>query len=426
MQAMKDSGIEWIGKIPEDWSVCRLDQTGRYINGYAFKPEEWSEFGLPIIRIQDLSGSNANPNYYRGTIDRKYLVREGDLLVSWAATLDTYCWHGSDAWLNQHIFKVECSKSLNKSYLRWLLKVAIHYLDSGNKHGIVMQHLTWRMFAHCTVPLPPYDQQFQIGSFLDSQCKVFEQSEKLLSKQILTLERYRSSVIHEAVTRGLDSTVPTKSSGIAWVGDIPESWKVYRLKFFAVSDLGLMLDEKQMTNVNVHEYLANKDVQWFSINETGLSEASFPLGSEQRYQIMDGDILICEGGEVGRCAVWHGASPHFYYQKAIHRLRVDKSIANPNFIAYQFFDKAKTTNFVEVRKGVSTIAHLPGDQLMRLKFTVPPLEEQNAIVDYLDARTAAINAVLDTKHKQLDILKRRRQSLIYEYVTGKRRVIEEA
>lgn len=420
-------------KAPSDWCASPLKHadsfstdslaestnpefTFRYVDISSVKNE------LGIERYTDMSFSES-PSRARK------IVHAGDTIVS---TVRTYLKaialvRDSENVIVSTGFAVIRPKRHTPSYLYYLCSSEL-FCQEVNKRawGIAYPAISEKLMGEIMVPIPPVNEQQAIASLLDKKCAKIDKVVAKLKKQAAILERYRTSVIHEALTQGLDPTAPTKPSGIDWIGDIPESWKVYRLKFFAVSDLGLMLDEKQMTNVNVHEYLANKDIQWFSINETELSEASFPLGSEQRYQIMDGDILICEGGEVGRCAVWHGPSPHFYYQKAIHRLRVDKSIANPDFIAYQFFDKAKTTNFVEVRKGVSTIAHLPGDQLMRLKFTVPPLEEQNAIADYLDARTATIDAVLETKRKQLDILKRRRQSLIYEYVTGKRRVTEEA
>lgn len=397
MRAMKDSGIEWIGKIPEDWSVCRLDQTGRYINGYAFKPEEWSEFGLPIIRIQDLSGSNSNPNYYQGEIDQKYLVREGDLLVSWAATLDTYRWHGSDAWLNQHIFKVECSKSLNKSYLRWLLKVAIHYLDSGNKHGIVMQHLTWRMFAHCAVPLPPYDQQFVIGSFLDSQCEVFEQSENCLSKQISTLEHYRASVIHEAVVRGLDPTVSTKPSGVDWIGSIPQHVRLMRLKDVLRINNGREIENEEG---NIPVYGSGGQFKW-----TDRPLCKKPALLMGRKGTIDKPLLVDE-------PFWTVDTMFFGTPITDCELR---------FIYYC----ALCFDFNYYQTG-STVPSMTQTDLGGILLPFPPIVEQVAIADYLDARTAAIDAVLETKRKQLDILKRRRQSLIYEYVTGKRRVTEEA
>lgn len=409
MAAMKYSGAKWIGDIPEEWCITRLKDQLKINNGKEIDNDEGK---IPVY------GSGGA---FKWT--DKVLCNEPALLLGRKGTVDKPLLVKEPFWTVDTMFY---STLKNEACLDYLYFCSTCFDYKHFQTGSTLPSMTQTDLGSILLPWPCVNEQHVIAAYLNRKCMIADKAIMTLESQISTLERYRSSVIHEAVTRGLDSTVPTKSSGIAWIGDIPESWKVYRLKFFAVSDLGLMLDEKQMTNVNVHEYLANKDVQWFSVNETGLSEASFPLGSEQRYQIMDGDILICEGGEVGRCAVWHGPSPRFYYQKAIHRLRVDKSIANPDFIAYQFFDKAKTTNFVEVRKGVSTIAHLPGDQLMRLKFTVPPLEEQNAIADYLDARTTAIDAVLDTKRKQVDILRRRRQSLIYEYVTGKRRVTEEA
>ena len=87
MRKMKDSRIEWIGKIPETWGISKLKYIGKYINGYAFKPSDWSDTGRKIIRIQDLTGSYDNPNYYDGDIDSKYVIKNGDILVSWAATL---------------------------------------------------------------------------------------------------------------------------------------------------------------------------------------------------------------------------------------------------------------------------------------------------------------------------------------------------
>ena len=102
---MKDSGIEWIGEIPREWEVSSLKHLGQFINGYAFKPEQWGFIGKRIIRIQDLTGSNDNPNYYDGDIDIKYHINNGDILVSWAATLDTFIWNKGEGLLNQHIFK---------------------------------------------------------------------------------------------------------------------------------------------------------------------------------------------------------------------------------------------------------------------------------------------------------------------------------
>ena len=183
-----------------------------------------------------------------------------------------------------------------------------------------------------------------------------------------------------------------------------------------------MLDQAQQRGVNVHPYLANRDVQWFRLNVENLAEMDFPEDSYDRYGIKDGDILVCEGGEVGKCAVFRGETPGIYFQKAVHRIRVNQELAYPEFIAYQMFAKAKTGNFMEVRKGQATFNHLPGEQLRQLRFVLPPLEEQRRIAGFLDEKCAQIDRAVEAKQAIIDELKSYKKSLIYEVVTGKREV----
>lgn len=160
MREMKDSGVAWIGEIPETWSINKMKYIGTYINGYAFKPDDWGNTGLPIIRIQDLTGSNNNPNYFNGNIDQKYYVENGDILVSWAATLDAFEWNKGEGWLNQHIFKAIPQKDIvSKPYYIWLLKVAMSYMNDDNKHGIMMQHITLPVFNNFSIAIPPLEDQ---------------------------------------------------------------------------------------------------------------------------------------------------------------------------------------------------------------------------------------------------------------------------
>lgn len=144
---MKDSGVEWLGEIPEDWEITKLKYLGTYINGYAFKPDDWGNTGIRIIRIQDLTGSNDKPNYYSGNLDNKYLIKKGDILVSWAATLEAFIWKKDYGWLNQHIFKaLPNEESISPEYFFWLLKVVMENMNNDNKHGIFMQHVTLGIF----------------------------------------------------------------------------------------------------------------------------------------------------------------------------------------------------------------------------------------------------------------------------------------
>ena len=201
---MKDSGIEWMRNIPYNWGKAKLKYLGTYINGYPFKPSDWSAKGRPIIRIQDLTGSNTGePNYYEGELDNKYLVSKGDILVSWAATLDAYVWKKHDGWLNQHIFKAIPNSEVNHQYFLWLLKVAMENMNNDNKHGIVMQHVTIGLFNNYLVPLPPFPEQLAIASYLDDRCGKIDEIIKEAEESIEEYKALKQAVIFEAVTKGL-------------------------------------------------------------------------------------------------------------------------------------------------------------------------------------------------------------------------------
>ena len=172
----KDSGISWIGYIPNNWKISKMKHIGTYINGYAFKPSDWNNEGKPIIRIQDLTGSQSNPNYYNGELDEKYLVKAGDILVSWAATLDAFIWSRKEGWLNQHIFKaIPNTNIVCKDFFFWLVKVAMSEMNNDNKHGIVMQHVTTGVFNIFKIPLPPLTEQEEISCVLNKKCSEIEE-----------------------------------------------------------------------------------------------------------------------------------------------------------------------------------------------------------------------------------------------------------
>lgn len=150
-------------KLPNGWVWCRIVDTGDYINGLAFKPSDWSGSGRPIIRIQNLSGRNSEFNRTEREVDASIIVNEGDILVSWSATLDTYIWSGEQGVLNQHIFRVSPSKLVFEQYLYWLLKWTIRILaDSDHAHGLVMAHINRGPFLAQPVGIPPLEEQKRI------------------------------------------------------------------------------------------------------------------------------------------------------------------------------------------------------------------------------------------------------------------------
>lgn len=151
----------------------------------------------------------------------------------------------------------------------------------------------------------------------------------------------------------------------------------------ATSRLGKMLDAKKQTGLHRKPYLANYNVQWFSFMLDELNEMDFDEKDQKEFDLQDGDLLVCEGGEVGRCAVWHNEIQPCYFQKAVHRVRCNTEIILPEYLAWWFKIHSEINGFADVI-GVSTIAHLPGVKLKAMKVTVPPIEDQTSFVKLME------------------------------------------
>ena len=220
-----------------EWSPSKVKYLAQYINGYPFKPVDWSDRGRPIIRIQNLSNPEADPNYFEGEIPEVYLVKRGDLLLSWSATLGAYEWPGPDAWLNQHIFKVDLDTNrVSKKYYRWLADWFMRELGS-EVHGSTMQHLTKDRFGGFKLQLPPPVLQETISNYLDRETAQIDGLIAEKERMLALLEEKRAALISRVVTRGLDPNAPLKSSGQEWLGEIPAHWLVERAKnLFTVRD----------------------------------------------------------------------------------------------------------------------------------------------------------------------------------------------
>jgi len=183
--------------IPNNWVYARVNDTGQYINGLAFKPNEWGNVGRPIIRIQNLSGRSQDFNRTEKKVDDSVIVRTGDILVSWSATLDVFIWNlNEDGVLNQHIFRVIPEKLISKNYLCWLLKAAIREMeDSVHAHGLVMTHINRGPFLSHVIGLPPLPEQHRIVAKVDELMALCDQLETQHSNAAEAHERLVSHLL---------------------------------------------------------------------------------------------------------------------------------------------------------------------------------------------------------------------------------------
>ena len=277
-----------------------------------------------------------------------------------------------------NVFKV--SPELENQYLYYFLKSDIgHTLITSKAEGSVRDNLKITMLAEFSIPLPPLEEQKHIAAVLD-KCTA------LIAKHKRMLEKYDTII---------------KSRFIEMFGDIIQNTKNWELKSFteiAKSRLGKMLDSKKQTGKEKYPYLANFNVQWFRFNLENLNEMDFSEADRIEFALKDGDLLVCEGGEVGRCAVWHNQIENCFFQKAVHRVRLNMDLVHPDYMAYWFKFRSDFNSFDDIVGSKATIAHLTREKLKLLQIPVPPLSLQNdfaAFVQQIDKSKFAVQKSLE-------------------------------
>ena len=409
----KDSGIEWIGEIPEGWEVSKLKYLGRYVKGYPFKPDDWGDKGKPIIRIQDLTGSNDSPNYYDGDIDAKYHIKNGDILVSWAATLDAFIWNKGDGLLNQHIFKAIPQKEKITSYFFfWMIKEAMQNMNNDNKHGIFMQHVTLDVFNNFSVPLPPLSEQKRIATYLFQK---ISEADIMLDDTLSSITGYKKlkqAVITQAVTKGVRGEREMKDSGVEWIGEIPKEWKCQKLKYTIFPQNRPVFSTDEIITCfrdGIVTLRKNRREDGFTVSFT-----------EHGYQGVEiGDLVIhgmdAFAGAIG-CSDSRG--------KTTPVVHVCTTIGNNRFFMFFLRHMAYSNIFMDFSNGIrirsSDFRNFT--KLGIFDVLVPPIAEQNEIADYLDAKCTEIDKLIAKKEQLVKELESYKKSLIYEVVTGKREV----
>jgi type I restriction enzyme, S subunit len=196
---------------------------------------------------------------------------------------------------------------------------------------------------------------------------------------------------------------------------LPPGWTTPPVYARFSVQLGKMLDEKKIAGTHLAPYLRNVDVQWDRVNTDDLPEMDFSAEDRERFTLRNGDLLVCEGGEVGRTAIWDGRLAECYFQKAIHRLRPITEHDEPRF--FRYFMRTAVESGLFALATASTIQHLPAEKLRLVRYPSPPRLQQIAIANYLDRETARLDALVLAKERVLGLLTDKRLALITRAVT---------
>jgi len=277
-------------------------------------------------------------------------------------------------------------------------------------------------FGSYKIATPPPKEQTQIANYLDQKTKKID---TLIEKQQILIEllkEKRQALISHVVTKGLDDSVPMKESGVAWLGEVPEGWGVVSLKYISKITLGKMLTSKNKGNMTLKPYLKAKNLKWFNVNVNETDKMWFTNNELKSLKLQKDDLLVSEGGEVGRTCIWNNELDECYIQNSVNRVQFSKQ--NSRFFLYQFFAAGQYGYFDSIVNRIS-IAHLTKEKLGDAKFIKAPLKEQTQIANYLDQKTKKIDTLIEKSKQSIELLKERRTALISAVVTGKVKVIDE-
>lgn len=403
---LRSYGIE---SRPSGWKISKVKHIGSYLNGYPFKPDDWGESGIPIVRIQDLTKSETAPNYYDGEAPERYRLVDGDILIAWSASLGVFIWNRGEAWLNQHIFKVDVNESeVSRQYYPWLADWFIGQLKNY-VHGSTMQHLTADAFGSFPVLLPSLAEQREISSFLACETSDIDALIEAKQKLLDLLAEKRRTLVTEAVMRGLDRSATLRPSGIDWLGDIPTHWEIERSRWLFVerderSESGEeeMLTVSHITGVTPR---SEKDVNMFEAETTAGYKLCFT-----------GDLVI------NTLWAWMGAmgtAPADGIVSPAYNVYIPGPRLLPAYVDALVRIPAFAQEVTRYSKGVwSSRLRLYPEGFFETFWPVPPLVEQDAIVAYIAEERTKIDRLAIATERSIALLKERRSALIAAAVTG--------
>ncbi len=397
----KDSGIAWIGEIPEHWEVTLFKRKITINNGKDYKNFSDAEI-YPVI------GSGGYFAYCSN-----YMYDGEALLLGRKGTIDKPLYVKGKFWAVDTMFYAIPHKDLHCKFSYYL---ALTFPFNLYSTSTSLPSLTQTDLGNIPVAFPSISEQQAIADYLDRRCSEIDDLIALQEEMITKLQSYKQSVITEAVTRGLDKNVPLKDSGIDWIGKIPEHWKTYKLKRCAQFINGFAFNSNKFNKNTGIPVIRIGDIsnEYISFDNIVYVKEDIEL---EKVIAKRNDILIAmSGATVGKIGIYKTEDKAYINQ----RVGIIRTIQY-NFIK-RIFATQGFTDYVNLSSAGSAQPNISSDGILNFYIPAPPLAEQQAIADYLDQRCSEIDELIALKQQKIEKLKEYKKSLIFECVTGKRKV----
>ncbi len=418
----KDSGVDWLGEIPSHWSLKKSKFLWKEIDDRSIGGEE------QLLSVSQYSGVVPKEDNSRSdSLEGYKICKKDDLVVNimlaWMSGLGVSSYDGivSPAYcvyrqLEKH----------NARYFNYLYRTPIYLAEFARRSlGIVPSR--WRMytedFGQVITLLPPCEEQDRIANFLDR--KTAEIDEAIAKKQRLIelLKEQKAILINQAVTKGLNPDAPMRDSGVEWIGDIPSHWLIRKLKYFTEVQSGITLGKLYGgNNLSSYPYLrvANVQAGYFELAE--IAELRLPRQIANQYLVRKGDILITEGGDIdklGRGTVWKGEIGNCLHQNHIFAVRVNQRLVSEYFVSIALGADYGRRYFTHTANKTTNLASTNKAKLGNFPVAIPPINEQQKILEYCEVIDTEYDAVINTVLREVASLNEYKQVVVADAVTGK-------
>ncbi len=416
MRAMKDSGVEWIGEIPQEWGTIKFKYLHAGMNtGEGIDKEFWST--NETDKIFYTAGLVPIHTTYLDFPEWKF-TEENDLLLARNGTPYVY-YPEKGACYTDHIIRAKLNKDVNKRFVQYCLQQSIS--------SIVVESVsiaTWSasLWNEQLIPYPSLGKQRHIVEYLDSKCSkidtIIEKQQAVIEK----LKEYKLSMITEAVTKGLNLDVEMKDSGVEWIGEVPKTTTVTRAGHVFDIILGKMLANIPSSETDTMEkYFCAANVHFTGIDYENLKVMWFSEKEKQIYKVNIGDLLVVEGGAgAGGAFVVDRDTEDIYVQNSILIVRSTGNVS-AKWLQYSLFALVNR-GYIDFVCNKATIPHFTKEKLSDVPVVIFSSVDEKFILNFLDDKCEQINNSIANREQLIDKLREYKKSLIYEVVTGKKEV----
>lgn len=434
---MKNSGIEWIGEIPTDFSLYKLKYllSSPLCYGANESGTLYSDILPRYIRITDISPNGTLKNSGMLSLDessaQNYMLHEGDILFarSGATVGKSFIYH------NYYGRAAYAGYLIKASFNRLVLPEFVYYYTCSSAYEIwknsifiqsTIQNIGADRYSNLPISVPnSIDKQLRIVRYLNNFCSKFDAIIYNLQTSIEDYKKLKQAIITQAITKGVRGEREMKDSGIAWIGEIPKEWDIIKSsRIIKTTQNGLSRRDLEKSEGQIILKLKNITSDG-KIDYSFLNRITLSQNELNTYALTAGDFLFVRvnGSKslVGKCAIFEAISEIVAYNDHIIRVKLSNQCYNRFFLWYLYSccGKAEIDLHTSTAAGQYTIS---GDGLRDITLVFPPIDEQKEIADYLDAKCAEIDKLIAKKEQLVKELESYKKSLIYEVVTGKREV----